>query len=69
MPSMFMSFPEDVECRLVHPEQPGQLGPAKKICTEVPTQKCVPVPVKVEAEECVNIPTQSCQVLCQVPQD
>ena len=42
----------------------------QKICTDVPTQKCVPVPVKVEAEKCVNIPTQTCQnvpVVANVP--
>lgn len=42
----------------------------KKICTDVPTEKCVPVPVKIESEKCVNIPTQSCQnvpVVANVP--
>ena len=42
----------------------------QKICTDVPTQKCVPIPVKVEAEKCVNIPTQSCEnvpVVASVP--
>ena len=31
---------------------------SKKICEDVPTEKCVPVPVKVEGQKCVNIPTQ-----------
>jgi len=42
----------------------------KKICNEVPVQKCVPVPVKVEGQKCVNVPTQSCEtvpVVASVP--
>ena len=31
---------------------------SKKICEDVPTEKCVPVPVKIEGQKCVNIPTQ-----------
>ena len=34
---------------------------SKKICEDVPSEKCVPVPVKVEGQQCVNIPTQTCQ--------
>ena len=60
---------KDVECRIVNLEKYGKYS-QKKICTEVPTQKCVPVPVKVEGQKCVNIPTQSCQtvpVVASVP--
>ena len=37
---------------------------------QVPVQKCVPVPVKVEGQKCVNVPTQSCEtvpVVASVP--
>jgi len=59
----------DVECRIVNLDKHGKHVP-KKICTDVPTEKCVPVPVKIESEKCVNIPTQSCQnvpVVANVP--
>ena len=38
--------------------------------SQVPVQKCVPVPVKVEGQKCVNVPTQSCEtvpVVASVP--
>jgi len=60
---------KDVECRIVNLEKYGKYS-QKKICTEVPTQKCVPVPVKVEGQKCVNIPTQTCEtvpVVASVP--
>ena len=75
----------DVECRIVNIDKHGKYTPKvkpafkpeqhykiyfQKICTDVPTQKCIPIPVKVEAEKCVNIPTQSCEnvpVVASVP--
>ena len=59
----------DIECRIVNIDKHGKYLP-KKVCADVPTQKCVPVPVKVEAEKCVNIPTQTCEnvpVVASVP--
>ena len=74
-----------MECRIVNIDKHGKYTPKvrldtlkpstsdmcfQKICTDVPTQKCVPIPVKVEAEKCVNIPTQSCEnvpVVASVP--
>jgi len=53
---------KDVECRIVNIEKYGKHH-QKKICNEVPTQKCVPVPVKVEGQKCVNVPTQSCETV------
>ena len=39
---------------------------SKKICEDVPTEKCVPVPVKIEGQKCVNIPTQV-RIIVSVP--
>ena len=49
---------KDVECRIVNLEDHSGGHYSKKICEDVPTEKCVPVPVKVEGQKCVNIPTQ-----------
>jgi len=60
---------KDIECRIVNIEKYGKHH-QKKICNEVPVQKCVPVPVKVEGQKCVNVPTQSCEtvpVVASVP--
>jgi len=46
----------DVECRIVNLD-----SGSRKICEDVPTEKCVPVPVKVEGQSCVNVPTQKCE--------
>merc|ERR1719458_516622 len=46
----------DVECRIVNLD-----SGSRKICQDVPTEKCVPVPVKVEGQSCVNVPTQKCE--------
>merc|ERR1712223_713046 len=46
----------DVECRIVNLDSGN-----RKICEDVPTEKCVPVPVKVEGQSCVNVPTQKCE--------
>ena len=48
----------DVECRIVNLEDHSGGHYSKKICEDVPTEKCVPVPVKIEGQKCVNIPTQ-----------
>jgi len=59
----------DIECRIVNLEQYGK-HTQKKICQEVPTEKCVPVPIKVEGQKCVNVPSQSCAnvpVIASVP--
>jgi hypothetical protein len=50
----------DVECRIINIEKDGQ-HESKKICEDVPTEKCIPVPVKVEGQKCVNVPTQMCE--------
>ena len=39
---------------------------SKKICEDVPQEKCVPVPVKVEGQKCVNIPTQVCNLIASI---
>ena len=42
----------------------------QSLTLQVPVQKCVPVPVKVEGQKCVNVPTQSCEtvpVVASVP--
>merc|ERR1711962_346368 len=63
----------DVECRIVNLESKDGHHESKKICEDVPTEKCVPVPVKVEGQKCVNVPTQMCEnvpvtVAQEVPQ-
>jgi len=50
----------DKECRIVHIEHMGE-HQEKTICTDIPQEKCVPVPVKIPGEKCVNVPSQSCQ--------
>ena len=52
---------KDVECRIVNLEHSDGGHDSKKICEDVPTEKCVPVPVKVESQQCVNIPVQKCE--------
>jgi len=52
---------KDVECRIVNLEGSHGGHESKKICEEVPTEKCVPVPVKVEGQKCVNVPVQKCE--------
>jgi len=52
---------KDVECRIVNLEDSHGGHESKKICEDVPTEKCVPVPVKVEGQQCVNIPVQKCE--------
>lgn len=52
---------KDVECRIVNLEDSHGGHTSKKICEDVPTEKCVPVPVKVEGQQCVNIPVQKCE--------
>ena len=47
-----------MECRIVNLEDHSGGHYSKKICEDVPTEKCVPVPVKIEGQKCVNIPTQ-----------
>jgi len=54
---------KDVECRIVNLEDHSGGHYSKKICEDVPTEKCVPVPVKVEGQKCVNIPTQTCETV------
>jgi len=54
---------KDIECRIVNLEDSHGGHASKKICEDVPTEKCVPVPVKVEGNSCVNVPTQSCQTV------
>ena len=44
----------DVECRIVNLESEDGHH-SKKICEDVPTEKCIPVPVKVEGQKCVNV--------------
>merc|ERR1719285_380297 len=51
----------DVECRIVNLESKDGHHESKKICEDVPTEKCIPVPVKVEGQKCVNVPTQMCE--------
>merc|ERR1719278_586772 len=63
----------DVECRIVNLESKDGHHESKKICEDVPTEKCIPVPVKVEGQKCVNVPTQMCEnvpvtVAQEVPQ-
>lgn len=63
----------DVECRIVNLESKDGQHESKKICEDVPTEKCIPVPVKVEGQKCVNVPTQMCEnvpvtVAQEVPQ-
>lgn len=63
----------DVECRIVNLESQDGHHESKKICEDVPTEKCIPVPVKVEGQKCVNVPTQMCEnvpvtVSVEVPQ-
>merc|ERR1719192_1535601 len=62
----------DVECRIVNLESEDGHH-SKKICEDVPTEKCIPAPVKVEGQKCVNVPTQMCEnvpvtVAQEVPQ-
>ena len=45
----------DVECRIVNLESKDGHHESKKICEDVPTEKCIPVPVKVEGQKCVNV--------------
>jgi len=52
---------KDVECRIVNLEDSHGGHESKKICEDVPTEKCVPVPVKVEGQQCVNVPVQKCE--------
>ena len=52
---------KDVECRIINLEDSHGGHESKKICEDVPTEKCVPVPVKVEGQQCVNIPVQKCE--------
>ena len=54
---------KDVECRIVNLEDTHGGHTSKKICEDVPSEKCVPVPVKVEGQKCVNVPTQSCETV------
>ena len=54
---------KDVECRIVNLEDSHGGHTSKKICEDVPSEKCVPVPVKVEGQKCVNIPTQTCETV------
>jgi len=54
---------KDVECRIVNLEDSHGGHTSKKICEDVPSEKCVPVPVKVEGQKCVNVPTQSCETV------
>ena len=63
----------DVECRIVNLEDQHGGHESKKICEDVPSEKCIPVPVKVEGQKCVNVPTQMCEnvpvtVAQEVPQ-
>ena len=50
-----------MECRIANLEDGAGHHQSKKICEDVPTEKCVPVPVKVEGQQCVNIPVQKCE--------
>ena len=50
-----------MECRIANLEDGAGDHQSKKICEDVPTEKCVPVPVKVEGQQCVNIPVQKCE--------
>ena len=52
-----------MECRIANLEDHSGGHYSKKICEDVPTEKCVPVPVKIEGQKCVNIPTQSCETV------
>ena len=52
----------DVECRIVNLESKDGLHESKKICEDVPTEKCIPVPVKVEGQKCVNVSKLSLSV-------
>ena len=52
-----------MECRIANLEDHSGGHYSKKICSDVPTEKCVPVPVKIEGQKCVNIPTQTCQTV------
>jgi len=54
---------KDIECRIVNLEDSHGGHTSKKICEDVPTEKCVPVPVKVEGNSCVNVPTQTCDTV------
>ena len=48
----------------------GNYDKSETLALQVPVQKCVPVPVKVEGQKCVNVPTQSCEtvpVVASVP--
>ena len=69
--SLFSILPEpvqsitDIECRIVNLEDHSGSHYSKKICEDVPTEKCVPVPVKIEGQKCVNIPTQVSQYFRQ----
>ena len=58
---------KDVECRIVNLEDHSGGHYSKKICEDVPTEKCVPVPVKVEGQKCVNVPTQVCVIMIWTP--
>jgi len=51
---------KDVECRIVNLEDTSGHHISKKLCEDVPQEKCVPVPFKVEGQQCVNIPVQQC---------
>ena len=52
---------KDVECRIINLDDSHGGHESKKICEDVPTEKCVSVPVKVEGQQCVNIPVQKCE--------